>query len=248
MKKHIAAALLCAVLLMSFTACSQGSSNGQEASAASSASDAKDTGGTAIQTKDRSSSSLNKYTDVTRLTERSAANVVDVLDGNKFTLEAEGEIAVFTGMSVPFSVVVSKEGKNVYQKLDLSGKVTEKLETEKGVYVLDESKKTATLEEKTDSPSMKDALTEKLISYVTSSFGLDKLVYMDCGEEEYKGEKLSYDEYEAGNRIVRIYYDDNTPKYFTSQKGTDTSVITIKRFSASADDSLLSVPSGYTIE
>lgn len=262
--KRIFTVILCSSLIFCLSACSkQDSSSSSKASQASENSPASES---SIDTNNskasetsiikESSSAVSKYIDINKLTDKTA-KIADILDGERVTLEAEGNISVAAGISVSFSAKLVKDGSKRYQQLSYSSMNSTTIVNDNGTYKLDENKKTAKLINKSDQDSESstenqnsadDPVKEKMASYMSSSFNLDELTYKESGEEKYKGKSLSYEEYNAGDYIIKLYYDENTPVYLTVKKGTQKSEIEIKQLSAEADNSLFEIPSDYKIE
>ncbi len=251
--KRLVAACLAALTLCSLTGC--GLSVGTKESSVSPAPGTSSAVSKVSQStepgkpaKDRSGSELNKYVNVSSLTERAQEKVVDVFDSGKFTLEAEGDVAIMRGLNLTFRIKLAKDGKKLYKSLFSAGQTVTSVTNDGGTYTLDADNKTAVKEQEEDSDSLKDTLSQKLISYVMKCFGLNDLTYRQDGQEEFEGQTLSFEEYSSGDMVIKLYYDGDSPKYLSAVNGSQKSLITVKQFSADADSTLFEIPSDYQIK
>ncbi len=191
--------------------------------------------------KDYSDSVVSKYLDVSVLTDKTKKDILDKLEGDKLTLDAEAKISLVKGMSIGFTATVAKDGENTYRKISVASQDSIIVKNKDGIFTVDEKKKTveAVPDESGDDGEAEDSVTQQVISYLLSSFGFDKLEYKQNGAEEYNGEALTYEEYtSSGDISIKLYYNESTPKYIVSTKEELSSVITINTFDSTADSSL----------
>lgn len=203
--------------------------------------------------KDYSSNPVSKFVDVSKITDKTKADVLDVIGSSALTIKAEGSFTIAQGISVSFSAQISKDGSSSCFNLSLGGRESVVLKNEKGTYSLDTAKKTASLIKSADasesatSAFYSNPASSQVLSYLASTFGQAPLTYVRNGEEEYKGASLSFEEYAVGDNSIKLYYDGHVLKYIVLDKKGVASTITVKELKAEADPSLLTIPSDYTI-
>lgn len=261
--KRIFTAILCTSLIFCLSACSNDKNQQSDADLSYNSSNSLNQSNTDLNSvktsyasnNENSNSIVGKYIDLNKLTDKSR-NAAGILDGEKVTLEAEGNIALSAGLSVSFKAKLAKDGGKCFQRLSYSSMTSTTIVNNQGTYTLDERKKTAKLttneangSDNTNEHSQNDdPIKEKITSYMVSSLKLDEITYKESGEEKYNGKMLSYEEYAAGDYVIKLYYSNDQPLYITLKKGTRKSEIQIKHLSANADSSLFEVPSDYKIE
>ena len=201
---------------------------------------------------DYSVSPYSKYVNLDRLSDKTKTNVVDIITGNTMTVRAEGKLFIAAGLGADFNVFLSRDGDCMRLELSAAGKKAVILRNDSGTYSLDEDSKTAVLysdyTEERINPFYSNPATKVMISYLTSMFGMNEINLSGSGQEEYSGASLSYEEYTAGNSVIRLYYDGNTLKNISIQKDGNQTELVVREISSSADSSSFVIPTDYTVK
>ena len=72
--------------------------------------------------KDYSSNPVSKFVDVSKITDKTKADVLDVIGSSALTIKAEGSFTIAQGISVSFSAQISKDGSSSCFNLSLGGR------------------------------------------------------------------------------------------------------------------------------
>ena len=262
--KKTAALLLTAILLFSAASCSQDSggksssgspeqsSSNSTASSEASEEEISIADATFDYDKDYSDTLLAEYIEPKDITDKTKKDVLDVLTGEKMTLDVSGKLEISDGIYVSFSAALSKSGDDTYLKTEFGSDKSTVLKLGEDYYSLDDEKKTALIGTREDAENTVDTdpTANKIMKYFTNAFSFDNVKQKKNGVATFKDEKLIYEEYtsgEKGDSTVRLYYDGSTLKYIVSTKDKLESVITINSITSEADDSLFKVPEDYRI-
>ena len=203
--------------------------------------------------KDYSGTVTGKFVDVSKLSDKTKTCVVDVLNGDTLTLDAEGKLAIAKGISIDFSANIRKDKENTSFHMIIAGQESAVIRNESGTYVIDNSSKTATLSKAESSDENESAFytnpaSGKVVSFIASLFGKEPLTYSKSGSEVFEGEALTYEEYTVGSIIIRLYYDGNTIKYASIDKSGAVSTVKVNTLTAKAEPDSFKIPEGYTIK
>lgn len=273
MKKTIFAALLLLTLLLT-TACGQKNSTADTQSQSTSAvsgdislstsdTDSQPSAETpsaapAVEeatfnsTKDYTDTIVQRYVDVSKLTDKTKAQVVDILNGSTFYMDISGSVQLAKGLSSHFDGVMAKDGDNRYFRTVIAGQTTAILQNDSGTYSLDETAKTAHAvsadEASGTSAFYSNQGAMQMFSKVMSTFGQDPLTYVQNGTEAFEGTSCLFEEYAVGEAVIKLYYDGNTPKAITLTKGDFAVTVTVKALMPQADLALFQIPDGYTVQ
>lgn len=206
-------------------------------------------------TTDYTSTLAGKYLDVSKLTDKTKKDVIDVINSDSLYLNINGSLAIAKGISTDFAVTASKDGSLLYLCTTVLGKDSIILRNDDGIYRLNSADKTASLLQKgisessdETSPVYSNDGLNKAISFITSIFGANELSFVKNGAEEYKGSALTYEEYKAGKAVIRLYSEGSTLKYITVDNNGNVSEITINALSPEAEPSLFVIPQDYKVK
>ncbi len=206
-------------------------------------------------TSDYSSTLVGRYLDVSRLTDKTKKNAVDIVNGKTVYIDINGSLAVANGVSMDFSAVAAKDGSKLYMSTSVLGNDSTILRNDEGIYILDSSGKTATLLQKDmseninkTSPIYNNEGLKNAVSFITSLFGPNELSFVSNGVEEFRGSAMTYEEYKAGDALIKLYYAGNTLRYISVDKNGAVSEIVINALSSTPESSLFDIPGDYTIK
>ncbi len=192
---------------------------------------------------------IEQFVSVDQLGEKTKSTLTSVFDSKELYADITGESELFGAVRVSFQAEFAKSDESLMKKLSLGGTSVTTIQNSQGTYLLDDDSKTALLTDSDSESDLKNNLAGKIFSYVSANFGLtDSLQYVKNGSEIYQGKTYDFEEYCAGDKTLKAYFDGNQPTYLTStDKNQQTSVITIHTLSFSADKTLFQIPDHYKI-
>ena len=203
--------------------------------------------------KDYSGTITSKFLDVSKLSDKTKSCVVDVLNGDKLTVNAEGKISIAKGITMDFTAAICKDGTNSSFNMNIAGQGINIIRNDKGTYLLDDENKTATLTKNDASDTNESAFysnpaANKVVSFIAGIFGSDPITYVKSGAEVFEGEAMSYEEYAVGKTSIKLYYNGSTIKYPVIDKDGAVSSVKVNTLTASADPKSFTVPEEYTVK
>ncbi len=203
--------------------------------------------------KDYSGTITSKFLDVSKLSDKTKSCVVDVLNGDKLTVNAEGKISIAKGITMDFTAAICKDGTNSSFNMNIAGQGINIIRNDKGTYLLDDENKTATLTKNDASDTNESAFysnpaANKVVSFIAGIFGSDPITYVKSGAEVFEGEAMSYEEYAVGKTSIKLYYNGSTIKYAVIDKDGAVSSVKVNTLTASADPKSFTVPEEYTVK
>lgn len=202
-------------------------------------------------TKDYTDTIVQRYVDVSKLSDKTKENVVDIFNGNPFSADITGTVQLAKGLTTQFAAVMAKNGEQRYFRTEIAGQTTVLLQNAEGAYRLDEGTKTAvpfSVEEQGGTSAFySNQGAVEMFTRVIAAFGQEPLTYVRNSLATYEGNTCLCEEYAVGDAPIKLYYDGDTVKGMTLSKGDFVVNVTVNHLTASADAALFQLPQGYTV-
>lgn len=214
----------------------------------------------ASKISDYSKKIIQKAVDINELGQQTQTALNNVLLYENIYLNVKGDIALFSGVSIPFQAEMARGDNAVMENFIVGESSVKIIQNSDGTFLIDDQNKTVSKTGGAFSPDnlpqIKDTknnytqndFANQIISYISQSFGLNSLKYIKNGSESYNGKNYSFDEYSADDKTIKVYFDNDLPVYITSHdQNNRESVIEIASLSSSPDKSLFTIPQTYTM-
>ena len=214
----------------------------------------------ASKISDYSKKIIEKTIDINDLGEQTKSAIDNVLQNEDIYINANGNIALFTGVSISFNAEMARTDDNIMEKFTVGENSVKIIQNQDGTFLIDDKNKTVSKTGGAYSPDnlpeIKDTETDytqndfanQIISYMSSSFGLKSLKYTKNGSENYNGKNYSFDEYSADDKTIKVYFENDLPVYIVSlDENNKKSVIEISSISSSPDKNIFELPKNYTM-